>query len=54
MRDAVARISSDKTDEEEWPALPEIKYAPISPSLPTSTSSTTLSRLTPTSSGTIV
>ena len=35
----VARISSDKTDEEEWPALPEVKYAPISPSLPTSYSS---------------
>ena len=34
----VARISSDKTDEEEWPALPEVKYAPFSPSLPTSTS----------------
>ena len=31
----VARISSDKTDEEEWPALPEVKYAPICPSLST-------------------
>ena len=29
----VIRISSDRTDEEEWPALPEVKYAPISPSL---------------------
>ena len=34
-----ARISSDK----EWPALPEVKYAPISPSLLTSTSSSFLS-----------
>ena len=39
----VARIYSDKTDEEEWPALPEIKYAPISPSLLNSTSSSFLS-----------
>ena len=47
----VARIYSDKTDEEEWPALPEIKYAPISPSLLNSTSSPPFSRLTPISSG---
>ena len=39
----VARIYSDKTDEEEWPALPEIKYAPISLSLLNSTSSFFLS-----------
>ena len=32
-----------KADEEEWPALPEVKYAPISPFLPTSTSSYFLS-----------
>ena len=38
MRDDVARDSSDMADEEEWPALPEVKYAPFSPSLPTSTS----------------
>ena len=32
-------------DEEEWPALPEIKYEPISPSLLTSISSSFLSSL---------
>ena len=39
IRDDVARSSSDKADEEEWPVFPEVKYAPFSPSLPTSNSS---------------